>query len=159
MVVFVIGAEVATVWVAWYDSVVGGNEVVTDASVTVEPSAAPPSPPAHTPAAITAIKTAAATPTGSHRAASLSRLRPPDPGDPPERELAADEEPLLPWLRLPRCAGDVDVRGGGLRLVTGWRREHAGEHPNASNKIPQPVPGRKVGRRQGAWLPKGAWLR
>src|SRR4051794_28579187 len=124
MVVFVIGAEVATVWVAWYDSVVGGNEVVTDASVAVEPSAAPPSPPAHTPAAITAINTAAATPTGSHRAASLSRLRR------PERELEPDEEPLLPWLRLPRCAGDVDVRGGGLRLVTGWRREHAGEHPN-----------------------------
>ena len=100
MVVFVIGAEVATVWVAWYDSVVGGSDVVAVTDVGDVPSAASESPPAHTPAAITANKTAAAIPTGSHRAASF--WSPPPRLD--VRELLERDEPLfevvrLPWLR------------------------------------------------------------
>ncbi len=116
IVVLAIGADVATVWTASYDSVVGGSDVVAVTRVGVVPSAASESPPAHTPAAITANKTAAATPTGSHRAAWLSAPFPAEPREPEGREL--EEVLRLPWLRLPRCAADVDLRGGGWRLFT-----------------------------------------
>ena len=60
-----IGADVATVSTATYDSVVSGWDPATVDSVgVVAASAASESLPAHTPAAITAASTAPAAPTG-----------------------------------------------------------------------------------------------
>jgi hypothetical protein len=80
-----IGADVTTVWIAWYEAV-GGCEVVTAEFVGGAWSAAPESFPAHTPAAITAASTAPAAPTGTHRATSLSGRCPPELPELEERE-------------------------------------------------------------------------
>src|SRR4051794_14487858 len=98
-VVLAIGAEVSTVSIGLYDSVVGGCELVGEISVVATEPAASELPPAHTPAAITAKSTAAATPTGIHRATSFP-LRPPVPPELAERE-PDDREPDDDELRLP----------------------------------------------------------
>jgi hypothetical protein len=78
------GALVATVSVALYDSVVIGCVDATDTEVGAVVSAALESLPAQTPTPITAASTAPAAPTGTHLAASLclceadARFREPD---------------------------------------------------------------------------------
>ncbi|HEX6659557.1 MAG TPA: hypothetical protein VF065_15810, partial [Ilumatobacter sp.] len=95
-VVLAIGADVATVWTATYDSVVSGWVPATVESVGgVASSAASESLPAHTPAAITAASSAPAAPTGAQRSKWFGARRLAELRELEERELD-DFEPDEP---------------------------------------------------------------